>query len=436
MLKIIWKQILNRKKSNAWVVLELLLIFCLIWYMVDYFFVLGYNERIPMHYDLKNTYKLTLSTLPDKHAAYQEEESVPAKEFENFRRIIERLKEHPEVESVALAFDQFSMPGSGRFYTAGFRNAADTTKNMITHLVYFFPGEDYLATFRYTKNNGQTPVSVYDYSWDSPSAVLISGMMHQTLFPGETATGQLIEETQLRPNYPRSQCRAIDVVDDIKKSDNLRPIAQILIPMYLSESSYKRFHIAFRTKSNVPPHSFTQTFRKEMSDRLRIGNYGLGGIDSLALIREDSNYKSGIPNNIRIRIILMIFLFVNICLCVLGTFWHRANLRREEIGIRRTMGANTIHIKQLFTFEGLILLTIAMLPALLIEMHVIHAGLIDTMGQSIESYGNFLPDRTVIRFLITNTLTWLLMAILVISGIWYPARTASRINPVEALRDE
>lgn len=436
MLKIIWKQIINRKKNNVWVVLELLLIFCLVWYMVDYFFVLGYNKSIPMHHDLKNTYMLNLSTLPPKHAAYQEEESVPAKEFEHFRRVIERLKEHPEVESIALAFDRYSMPGLGRFYKTEFRNAADTTKNMIAHLVYFFPGEDYLATFRYTKNNGQTPISAFDYSWDNPSSFLISDMMQKTLFPGEAAVGQPFEETQPRPNFPRSQYRTIEVVDDIKRLDHLRPIAQMLIPMQLNEKNYKRFYIAFRTKSNMQPQSFTQTFRKEMSGRLRIGNYYLGSIDSLELIREDSNYKTGIPNNIRIRVILMIFLFANICLCVLGTFWHRVNLRREEIGIRRAMGANTAGIKQLFSIEGLLLLTIAMLPALLIEIHVIHAGLIETMGQSIESYGDYLPDHSVVRFLITNALTWLLMAGMVLTGIWYPARSASRINPVEALQDE
>ena len=39
MWKITWIQLMNRWRSNVWVCVELLLAFCLAWYMVDYFFV-------------------------------------------------------------------------------------------------------------------------------------------------------------------------------------------------------------------------------------------------------------------------------------------------------------------------------------------------------------------------------------------------------------
>ncbi|MDF9829411.1 hypothetical protein [Parabacteroides sp. PF5-6] len=32
--------------------------------------------------------------------------------------------------------------------------------------------------------------------------------------------------------------------------------------------------------------------------------------------------------------------------------------------------------------------------------------------------------------------TWLILALMVVLAVWYPARSASRMKPVEALRDE
>jgi ABC-type lipoprotein release transport system permease subunit len=69
-------------------------------------------------------------------------------------------------------------------------------------------------------------------------------------------------------------------------------------------------------------------------------------------------------------------------------------------------------------------------------MQFVYADLIETLGRDIKSYGDYLPDHAVLRFLITNLTTWLLMAGMVTLAIWYPTRSASRIKPVDALRDE
>lgn len=47
MWKMTWIQLMNRWRSNVWVCVELLLAFCLAWYMVDYFFVEIYNRSLP-----------------------------------------------------------------------------------------------------------------------------------------------------------------------------------------------------------------------------------------------------------------------------------------------------------------------------------------------------------------------------------------------------
>lgn len=108
-----------------------------------------------------------------------------------------------------------------------------------------------------------------------------------------------------------------------------------------SFQNYRNTIISIRTTSPHPAIRFIPAFKKEMSAPLRIGNYYLGGLDPFTWIAKDMNYKVGVTNNARIRTALMIFLFINIMLCVFGTFWYRVHVRREEIGIRLILQAGS-----------------------------------------------------------------------------------------------
>lgn len=45
-------------------------------------------------------------------------------------------------------------------------------------------------------------------------------------------------------------------------------------------------------------------------------------------------------------------------------------------------------------------------------------------------------DATWGRFVICVSIVWVLMALMVIAGIWYPASRAMEVQPAEALHDE
>ena len=51
----IFTQIWNKRRSNGWLFVELLLVFCLLWYIVDFFFVLEYNRALPSCRDINHT---------------------------------------------------------------------------------------------------------------------------------------------------------------------------------------------------------------------------------------------------------------------------------------------------------------------------------------------------------------------------------------------
>jgi hypothetical protein len=431
-IKIIW----NQRKKNGWIAFELLLIFCLVWYMADYFFVLGYNKSLPSHRDNRNTYMLQMSTYSQLHPRFSEQEAEPAAALANFRRIIDRLREHPDVESIALAPGYDSFPETGSRSDTEYRSADDTTKVADAQFIRFIPEEDYFNVFRHTADNGRKAISAAAYDWNDPSAVLVNRMLEERLFPGRSAVGKIIEKTWVRPDALRDQYRIIGVIDDTKRNPYIRPNAVIFRTERLNEENFAGATIAFRSKSNQPPAQFIPLFKKEMTGKLQAGNYYLQNVSAFTDMAVNLDYRTGLTNGIRLRTVLMVFFLSNIFLCVLGTFWYRVNVRREEIGIRRALGSDARGAGRLFIAEGLLLLTIIVPVAMFIEYQFILAGVIDTMGASNLSYGKYLPDHTPLRFLITNAFTWLIMGSMVFIGAWYPARSATLLKPVDALRDE
>ena len=56
---------MNRWRSNVWVCVELLLAFCLAWYMADYFFVEIYNRSPPSGRGYADVWQVEMGLLPE-----------------------------------------------------------------------------------------------------------------------------------------------------------------------------------------------------------------------------------------------------------------------------------------------------------------------------------------------------------------------------------
>lgn len=76
--------------------------------------------------------------------------------------------------------------------------------------------------------------------------------------------------------------------------------------------------------------------------------------------------------------------------------------------------------------EGLLLLTLAAVPAALVALNLGVAELVDV--------GRLPFDAP--RFVLALVLSWLLMALMIVVGVCYPARRAMQVQPAEALHDE
>ena len=111
----------------------------------------------------------------------------------------------------------------------------------------------------------------------------------------------------------------------------------------------------------------------------------------------------------------------------LGTFWFRTQQRVPEIAVRKVHGARNSDIYARFFAEGLILLAVAVLITLPVSIWMMKSSLLEAIEMPI-----VLPDSQLI---IGEILAILSLALLIVAGIYAPARRATRVDPAEALKD-
>lgn len=166
-----------------------------------------------------------------------------------------------------------------------------------------------------------------------------------------------------------------------------------------------------------------RAFVKSLTNlNMEAGNLYINRYRSIESLRDD--IQGNINLNIRNFILCAVVILLTVFLAFLGTFWLRTQQRMEEIAIRKVNGATNGDIYRRCFGEGLILLAVAavlMLPVA--EWLFPRLQLLNIKDIS--------PERTSVGFLISV----ILLTIPILAGIYAPARRATRIEPVDALKD-
>ncbi len=393
-LKLIWTQ----RRRNLWIFAELLVVFALAWYIVDYQFVLIHNRMLPNGYDVADTYRISYKSLTDKNK-------------EAFRQFYDRVRLYPGVESAFLT-DRFSgvMPYSDTYN--GISISVDSTGNSQTYYgqMKAIGSNNYFEVFKVHSVVNPSALGRLDRS-NSRSVVLTQNLA-EALFKGASPMGKRVFMNG------KSEYVVTDVVQPQKQYDHAQPHHSVFY--YENDTTIAKPEIAIRV---APNFSFEQ-FKKEVS----------GSIVSYKNVGRDLDFMLGVTNEIRLRTGLMIFFLLNVALGIIGTFWFRNAAKHGEIGLRMALGSSRSTIQKQYIAEAVLLLTLAAVPAVCVNFTLLEAGVIKTLGEQFSDSG-YITANKWLRFIITNGLTYLLLAVIVALSAWIPANKASKVHPVEALRD-
>lgn len=419
MIKHILTIIKNQRKDYLWILAELLFVFICLWYVVDYMGTCLYIRHQPLGFNIEHTYGLTLSEYIPDNAQYISPEKKHTTIGEDLLNLEKNIRLHPDIEDVSISMS--AQPYIATHYTNKRRFSQIHLNDTSISMQRYEVTPSFFNVFRISDHSGNIEELKKSLS---PQSIILSeegekGLMNKKA----SAIGQSVYiDKNTLPRQVTAICSPIRSTEYL----NAEPCFYMLlqnerIASELTIDKLQNIELCIRVKPEKDNTSFVSRFLTDMSWQTNIGN--LYVIDILPTSVIQKTVTSSIASKLKTRLLILIFLLVNIFLGISGVFWHRTQHRREELGVRMAFGANRRNLFALLIGEGLILLTIVAPPAIIICFNICQAELINL----------YWMDFTAVRFLTGIFVTYLLMAIMIISGIWYPARLAMRLKLVEAL---
>lgn len=435
MNQLILKNLWARRSRNLWLLAEIVLVCIVSWKIADPLVVLTHDRTLPEGFRSDHLFVLELATLPEKSGKFRPEEDDSLSRRENLGRIFQQVKNYEGVESATFFFNRI-MPYSGSSTTSPQTFKGDSTY-MSAWQISFLNRSDFFRTMGFEGAEGMTAGELDERIFDKDEYVLTANTSEFFLHPESPLTGRTTWNNDSTAEY-----RVAGVIKPFRYRSYMQPQPVRLNPLsvmperYYSDLPQIVFRIGDRLSEEVFLHHFIPWTGKE----LKAGNIYVNSVQSYTDLRKQSEFSAGTTDTYRKNITLGLFFLINLCLGVAGTFWLQTRTRREEVGIMLSFGARPQNIVRMLLGEGWVLTTIGTLLGCLVYLqYALKEGLYST------NWGSWSPEVASPaywinhfgwHFLATSLMVYTLLQIVVSVGIWIPARKISRINPVDALRDE
>lgn len=422
-MKNILFQIKNEWRANLFLFIELLLVFAVLWYIVDWTLVTVRVYHAPLGFDTEHCYNVSVSKLTSQSATFNPDLTTDD-DMQHLLDLTERLRHRSGVEAVSLSQNCFPYNDGSN----GLNLSLDTI-SVRTHLLWVEP--DFFKVFRYSASDEET-LSRMAAAMRDNRLVVSSNLFadHPELQLDDAASLAGCELKLI--NFGSDVRRSIGAVGTPVRWSHFYTSSEwggSFAALYLNKERLDEYgDVRYITLSlRVRPDADSDFMEKLMddADRLyRVGNLFLLDITPFSDLREICERED--MNEAKTQLCVLGFLLMNIFLGVIGTFWFRTQQRRKEVALRMALGCSRSAIFSRLMSEGLLLLTLSTIPAIVIAFNIGIAELVDVGKMA------FTTDR----FLSAILITWLLMALMIVAGIWYPASKAMKVQPAEALHDE
>lgn len=402
------KQMLNEWRSNIWIVIELVIVLLVLQLIFGILYSIHSLKKPVLQADLNDIYVASINTLDDDCDGYIPYDSTHSAATD-LEMLMARLRSNRYVEKAGYG------TGNAIPYQYNFWGTAVA-----------LPGDDKRTYFINVRGMSPELMEVYDIRGDrgETSRQLADIMRKGYMLLSET-------EMQYDENAPKASEFAGRDVEFQHDAPNTGHVGAIVANMRRTDyepASYGTCYIpvepgdaqviVLRVKPGMG-HKFIESLT--VADQ-QSGNMFLTDFASLADKREMCQME--ISQSINGITVCALFVLVMIFLGFLGTFWFRTQQRVPEIAIRKVNGATNRDIYQRFFAEGLILLGVAVVVASPVTVWIVR-NLGDLMEMST-------PDNKLVVPVIYSIVV---LALLIIAGIYAPARRAAAVRPAVALKD-
>lgn len=402
------KQMLNEWRSNIWIVIELVIVLLVLQLISGILYSIFKLKEPVLHTDIKNIYVADINVLEKDSEGYIPYDSTHSA-VTDLDMLMTKLRSNPYVEKAGYG-NSNAIPYQYNFWGSKVSLPGDEKRTCFINERGMSP--EMLEVLEIRGERGETP-----------------GQLAEMLRKGYMLLSE--SELQYDDNAPKAaEFVGKDVVldDDTPVTYHVGAVVQPMRRSDYEPSAYNTCYvlvepnyshkIALRVKPGTG-HQFMESLT--VADQ-QSGNVFLSDLSCLADKRDMC--QMAIKQAISGITVCALFVLVMIFLGFLGTFWFRTQQRVSEIAIRKVNGATNSDIYRRFFAEGLILLTVAVIVAAPVT-----AWIVMNLAELIE-----LP-------FIGNSILWAVLcsiavlALLIIAGIYAPARRAAAVNPAVALKD-
>lgn len=407
----ILKLIINQWRGNLWILAELFISFICIWQVGNVFSSLLSHKLRDTGFDLEHVYRVTTAIREKDSPSYDPDSPLT----DNWKELVERVRRCPGVESVGLtSYTAFPYTGStnGRAYfgdttrTTALRGQLTPDVIRVLHITSPSPEVDLVKE----TSTGQT-------------CFLVSPQAMEQLYDKNTVRCRIYTKDERDKAYPGILCSYL--TNEYADNNDNRALWEIWSEgRMIEKNANKDLTMLIRVHPDAD-HDFRETFLSTMRAQLTAGNLSIVNLTRMEDYRTYTLNLSSINLMYGAGYFLAAFFFICAFLGIIGTFWFRTESRTSEIGLRMALGATRRQVRWQMIGEGLMLFGIVWLPAVIVS-YVLRTAVWDN---------ETLLSDTVLFITLTAVTTVLLM-LLIVAGIWIPARQASRINPVDALHYE
>ena len=423
------RQTANEWRTNLWLALELLIVSIIVWYIADFLYVAVATRLEPTGFDADHVYKLEYRVLPKESPRYMETEGDEKEaRADELRRIVNAIRLRPGVEAVSLSMG--AEPYSQNYMGTMLRTERDTLDmNVFTRritpshikVLHYAPAEAGVTEDALAEKLSRGEYLVSDF------------------YPGFNSThgsGPNIKDLTASQLVGRRFHLFRDSVDNftiggvvgLVKRTSIESGGPISLFVPINESTTDI--LSGRTISvRVSPEAdrdFIDGFNADRERLYRSGNTYISKIQSYDSVRKAADHDNMVE--IRKYIACMVFMLVSVFLGLLGTFWFRTQQRVPEIAVRKVNGASNTSVFSRLIGEGMLLLALVTPVAAIVDCVLCKYEFNSVYG----AFGYFSGGR----FLITVIFTFVVIALMIIGGIWFPAARAMKIDPARALADE
>ena len=434
----LFRQLRNERRANLWLGVELLVVFAVMWYLVDWTYVTVRTWLQPMGFDTEHCYELTFNRLTPQAEGYRAEDDAEA-DMRHLLEIVERLRHRPGVEYAAVS--QNSIP-----YIDGSNGFNLRIDSVMTTGMLRWGQPDFFRMFRVQgvavltedgrKVQTTSPDSLAAVLESSASNVLISRNYvsdHRYASLGYADALPLLGYEVGKGDDGSYSFRIAGICEPMRWShfSTVNEWGGPLVGVAMDDDGVIGMgnplyvQVSLRLEPEADTGADFMEALMDDADRLyTLGNVFLLDVQPFAALQRTMELDD--VNEARTQLCVIGFLLLNIFLGVIGTFWFRTQHRRSEIALRMAFGSTRRGVFGRLVDEGLLLLTLAAVPAVFIAFNVGMAELVDVERMPFDA----------VRFVVAIGVTWALMSVMVVLGIWYPARRAMRVQPAEALHDE